>query len=109
MSTLRIPVRTDLPAYSMTVQLEGAPYDLRFRYNARDAHWFMDVLQAEQLVLAGVKVVHDADLLGQFDHMKADERLPPGAFEVRDVTGADRDPDRTTFGSDVLLLYVESV
>lgn len=108
MATVRIPVRTDLLNYRFPVELDGAFYTLGLRWNPRDAHWFLDVLQAGAAAVLGAKVVHSDDLLQQYGHMAADGRLPPGRFRVVDVTGATRDPDTGTFGREVVFLYEES-
>ena len=108
MATLRIPVTVDPLANSMTVELDSLNYKLSFRFNARDDHWYVDIYFEDIIVLFGVKVVHTDDLFGQFSYMQADERLPPGTFQVLDITGADRDPSKTDFGEDIVLLYVEA-
>ena len=107
MAVFKIPVRTTPNAYTMTVELDALFYDLTFRYNLRDAHWFMDIVHDDTAVIRGLKVVHSDDLLAQFPAFIVDERLPPGVLEVRDVTGADRDPDDETLGNDVIMLYTE--
>ena len=108
MAVFRIPVRTTPNAYTMTVELDGLFYDLTFRYNLRDAHWYMNINHNDVVVINGLKIVHSADLLAQFPHFVVDDLLPPGTLEVRDVAGSDRDPDRTTFGDDVFMLYTEA-
>ena len=109
MAVLRVPTRTDLKAYSMTVEFDGLYYDLTFRFNARDDHWFMDVVHAGARVVTGIKVVEDDDWLKQLVHLEADGRLPPGGtFSVRDTGDEDKDPDDGDFGDRVVLLYTEA-
>ena len=108
MATLKIPVRVVPKAYTMTLELDGLYLDLSFRFNARDDHWFVSVGKNGVLLLSGVKVVHSEDLFAQFEHFKADNRLPPGTFRVFDVTGDGRDPDVENFGDGVVMLYVEA-
>ena len=109
MATLRLPVKNGLPAYRFSVELDGVLYSFRFRWNVRDNHWFMDIIEADgSAVIDGVKVVNSDDLLSQFDHKQVTGNLPPGTFRVVDVNGANDDPDTTTFGEDVVLLYVEA-
>ncbi len=108
MATLRLPVQNGVDAYRVQTELDSVFYGLKFRWNARDNHWYMDIDQALTPILEGMKVVNGLDLLAQFGHMQVDGRLPPGTFEVFDtVPGTDRDPDTDTFGDTVLLLYVE--
>ena len=108
MATQRIPVLNGLAPYHVQVDLDGTVYGLGFRWNARDNHWYLDFDQTTTPILEGVKVVNGLDLLSQFGHMVVDGRLPPGRFEVFDtVPSTYRDPDTTTFGDTVLLLYHE--
>ena len=109
MALLRIPTQNGLDAYRVQIELDGAFYGLAFRWNARDNHWYMDVDQSLAPTLEGVKLVNSTNLLGQFDYMQVDGRLPPGVFQVFDnVPSSERDPDTTTFGDTVLLLYEEA-
>lgn len=109
MATIKLPVRVAPLAYSMRVEMDSLLYDLTFRFNARDDHWFMDLAFDDLPVVQGMKVVHSSDLLSQFAEFQVDGRLPPGQFIVLDVTGAGRDPDKTTFGDDVVMLYTEAL
>lgn len=59
--------------------------------------------------LFGVPLVAGANLLRQFGYMQVDGRLPPGTFEVRDTANLDRDPTRDNLGTEILLVYNESV
>ncbi len=108
MATLQIPVRVTPAANTMTVALEGLYYKLSFRFNARANHWYMSIKHNDVVVVSGIKVVSSEDLLSQLAHMQVDSRLPPGTFIVRDVSGADRDPDQDNFGDEVVLLYEET-
>ena len=108
MATVRIPTRLIPGAYTMTVELDGLYYQLSFHFNSRENHWYIGVARNNVSVLFGVKVVHSDDLFSQFAHMQVDERLPPGTFQVLDVTGVDRDPVIDNFGDDVVMLYVEA-
>lgn len=108
MATLQSPVGVTPVAYTMTLELDGLYYDLTFRFNARDEHWFVDISHNSVSVLFGIKMVHSDDLFAQFSHLQVDNSLPPGTFLMRDVTGADRDPDDTDLGDDVVMLYTEA-
>ncbi len=108
MAIKRVPVQGGEIAYRILVELDGAFYGLKFRWNGRNNHWYMDIDQNLVPNLEGIKVVNGADLLMQFDHMQVDSRLPFGTFEVFDtVPSTYRDPDQDTFGDTVLLLYHE--
>ena len=108
MATLKMPISTTLLGYRMTVALDGLYYDFAFRFNRRDNHWYMDVVFNGVNVIMGVKIVHSDDLLLQYPEFRVDDRLPPGTMQVIDATGADRDPDKSTFGDDVTMFYVEA-
>lgn len=111
MATYRIPltVSDNANPYRLTLTFEGVTFTLALRFNLRDDHWYMDVLQGNTVVLSGVKLVNSDDLLGQFAHMKVDSRLPPGTFRVVDVsTSLRHDPDVSTLGDLVQLWYVEA-
>ena len=108
MATLQIPVRVDPLNYTMKVEMDGGFYDLGFRFNARDDHWYMDVSFDEALVVSGIKVVHSSDLLGQFAEFAVDGRTPPGQLIILDITNAGRDPSKTNFGNEIVMLYTEA-
>lgn len=103
MATRRIPVRNGREAYRMSVELDGDTYEFLFRWNARDAHWYMDISIGGTRQVAGVKVVESEDLLATADYRS----VPQGVLRVVDVTGAGRDPDIETFGDDVVVYYDE--
>lgn len=88
----------------MRVELEEVTYELTFRWNVRDEHWYMDLATGGVTQFHGVKIVHSEDLLATVDYRS----VPPGRLIVSDVTGAQRDPDVETFGNEVRLLYEEA-
>lgn len=105
MAYLQIPVRTDLPAYSFSITLEGVVYILSFEWNDRGSFWTMDIQdQDENYLVAGVRVVNNQDLLGRFRNTA----LPAGTFYLLDTTGKVDDPKVDNFGTVVLLFYRES-
>lgn len=108
MATKRLPVQGGSDAYRVQVELDEIVYGFRFRWNARDAHWYMDIDQARTPVFEGAKVVNAENLLSQFGHLQVDGRLPAGRLEVFDtIENSFRDPDQDTFGDTVLMLYHE--
>lgn len=105
MSYVKIPVRTDLPAYDFSLTLEGSIFYFSFEWNERGQFWVMDILDQDQsYIVAGVRMVSDVDLLSRFK----DTRLPKGTFLITDTSGKSRDPSFDTFGTEVLLFYRES-
>ena len=107
MAVFKIPVRSDIPAYTMVVELDGGFYTLGFHFSARNQHWFMDVEFDGSRVLDAVKLVESADLLAHFAYLQADSRLPPGTFQVTDTLSLGRNPGEDTLGGEVVMSYTE--
>lgn len=100
-----LPVRSDLPAYSFKIELEGVVYTLRFRWNERMARWIFDIADEQgQDLVVGLPVHTDVDIKGRFRQ----STVPPGLFVAYDETGAQRNPDRSNFGGEVKFFYQES-
>ncbi len=105
MALLEIPVRSDIPAYTFSIELEGVVYVMIFTFNARYDRWFMDIKTNEEVdLLLGVPLIASIPLTDRFK----DDRLPPGTFVVVDLTGENRDPTRFELGEDMKLVYQES-
>lgn len=100
-----IPVRNDIPAYSMRVDLSGVEFVLSFRFNERDSFWYMDV--ADQLsapIRSGMKVVLGMPLM----RTCKDLRRPIGDFIAVDQTNAGEEATtQEAFGDRVLLVYTD--
>ena len=61
---IEIPV-TPTPAATFEIDLDGAPYRWRVRWNERDLAWYADILGLDNDVdLKGLKLVPGVDLLG---------------------------------------------
>ncbi len=91
--------------YSQRTALSGVSYILTFRYNARMDRWIMDVADSNAtLLLAGIPILGRWAGLRRFN--KLIPGLPVGALAAVDLTGADRDPQESTFGNDVPLFYL---
>ena len=104
MALKRIPVRNDLPAYSMRIELSGEIFALNFRYNQRSTRWIMDILTEDETpILEGVLLRVDVPLLSQY----FDESLPEGDFIVLDRSNLGREPNRDNFGDELELFYNE--
>lgn len=104
MALRKIPVRNDLPNYTMRVDLNSVIFILEFRYNERADRWVMDVQTEEaETIIQGVVLVTGVPLLSQY----VDERLPEGDFVVLDRAGENINPTRDNFGEDVELYYNE--
>lgn len=102
MTILNIPVPGTTDAFTESLELDGTIYELKFRWNARDRHWMLDVITGGDLLMAGIKLVISDDLLARD---LRPEGLPPGRLFVADLDNLDRDPEETLFGDRVLLRY----
>jgi hypothetical protein len=100
-----LPLRTDLPHYLFSVELEGRTYTVELRWNERAAGWFLSLLTADEVpIVQGRRVVVGFPLLAR----TRDFRLPPGELEAIDTTGSGRDPGLTELGARVQLMYTDS-
>lgn len=105
MAALKMPIRTDIPAYDFSLTLEGVIYFFSFEWNERGQYWSMDILDQDQNhLVAGVRMTVNVDLLGRFKNTS----LPPGTFLLLDSSGKNLDPTAINFGTVVELFYIES-
>lgn len=105
MAILEIPVRSDIPAYSFQITLEGTVFTLHFRFNTRLDRWVMDVNNVDDVrIVTGVPLLYGLPLLDRYKY----EGLPLGRFVISDETGEKRNPTRDGLGDDFKLLYRES-
>lgn len=106
MSIKEIPVRNDFPAYSFSIDLDGATYTLAFKHNQRMDKWTMDIYSAEGVaIIEGIAILTNIPLTENI----VVEGLPPGKFIAIDETGNDANPNESNFGTDVKLLYEEAI
>lgn len=105
MAILVIPTTTDVPHYSVQVELDGALFTFTLRWNERAGAWFMTVADAnDETIVAGIKVVVNFPLLRKL----VAENRPAGEIYAVDPTH-DGDPGRNDLGGRVLLMYKEAV
>lgn len=105
MATVKIPIREGARQFTEQVELDQAMYDLAFRYNVRDGKWRLSIDFGGENLVNALPLVADEDVLRNLRHI---EDLMPGTLIVRDLDGADADPDDTNFGERVVLLYQEA-
>lgn len=106
MSDFIIPVSETTDSFIEQVDLDGLIYDLQFRWNERDNHWFMDIGRDGVFLIEGIKLVNSPDLLNGLGRI---EDLPEGVLSVEDLDGFYSDPDDTNFGDRVQLRYTEAI
>ena len=106
-----IPLRSDLPHFDISVELEGFNYTLEFYWNTREACFYMNIFDNNQEpVLLSVKAVIDQPLGFRYKLPK----MPPGCLIMTDTSGARLDPtwsndlQRSDLGDRVILDYFES-
>jgi hypothetical protein len=105
MAYLELPVTADLAYQSFSMQLDGAVYTIRLRYNSRAGHWAMDLAGADGgLLVAGIALRLGVDLLSQ--HQGA--TVPPGRLFIMNFVDPYQEPDRQSLGRDVALIYQEA-
>ena len=98
-----LPLRTDAPDYSFTVDLDGVQFGFLFRWNERAQSWFAALFTAEGEPLAqGARVRSGLPLFA----LLTDARRPAGVFLVEDTQGQARNPGSSDLGSRVLIYYV---
>ena len=105
MAYVEIPVRSDLPAYTNTIELELVQYTLSFNWNRRIAKWFMDIGDKDgNPLVSGIKLLSGFPLKYKF----LNPGLPPGEFFILDTANQNRDPQQDDLGTRTVLLYRES-
>lgn len=98
-----LPLTPSVPHYRVAVALAGIDYLLDFRWNARDAAWYMDVFGSDgKIVAAGLKLV-----IGQMigaRHVGV-PKFPRGVFIVGDTSGERRDATLDDLGTRVIVRF----
>ena len=96
------------PNETQQVTLSGTLYTLRWRWNERDARWFLDLSLSDGTpIVSGMRVVTGWDLLSSVPGTVR----PPGAIIFYDITTPDTvlrgvDPGLDDFGDRVAGYYV---
>lgn len=101
---LKIPIKVTSPDFSFPIELDGATWIFRFRWNHRMEQWRMDVFDAEgNALVRSVGVVINTPLLNRFAYMG---NLPPGVLMALDNSGQTLDATYDDFGTRVELFYL---
>lgn len=105
MATWKIPIKFISPDFNFQIELDAVIYGFRFVYNERADRWSMEIQDAlGNALVSGLRVVTNWKPLARFKT----PGLPPGFLFTMDVTGGSTEPTELTFGSTVLLCYVEA-
>ena len=107
MATLEISTEANTRGnYSQRTVLDGREYLLTFRWNQREAKWYLSIADSEEApIVSGVKVVLNFPLI---TNRVRDIRRPPGEIFAVDPSGDERDPGFNDLGARVRLLYIEA-
>lgn len=97
-----LPVQPGEPDQEFSTNIEGERYLFRFRWNARDAAWFMDIRESDDdPVVLGVKVVIGVWLGVWSVH----QLFLQGVFVAYDTSGELRDATFEDFGTRVHVVW----
>jgi hypothetical protein len=104
MSTVRIPLASDTPFFSLRATLEGVEYLFTFRYVQRLDRWYFDLALAADgtPIWSGIKLICNWDLLGRC----VSNTRPPGSL----LAVGEGSPGFSEIGQGrrVQLVYIES-
>ncbi len=60
MPVFDLPTSTTDPNYSIEVTLDGRVFRLLFKFNGRDQAWYLDLFDADDVLLrSGIRIVND--------------------------------------------------
>lgn len=98
-----VPI-TSLPAEDFRIRLDGAPYRITTRWNARGGFGTIDIRNDQgDALIAGNKLVPEYPM----HWVHPDPRLPPGEFILqRQSREIGERPAREQMGGEYLLVYV---
>lgn len=105
MSIFNIPVQSRTDANSLSVELSDVVFQLNFRFNLNESKWYMDIVQDNEHIVSGIKLVESDDLLSQYRAYD----VPSGKILIVDKDGLFKDPNETNFGESVFLRYDDNV
>lgn len=103
-----IPVIRDsngvvVPAFEITVELDGTNYNLSFRWTRRLEAWIVDIYDSvDTLLLGGHRISIGIPLY----YYRGYSDIPPGFLVALDTTNQDLDPGLTDLGDRVRMIYV---
>lgn len=106
MATFSIPIEVGTPHQTVNVDLDGVTYTLALDWSTREECWYIGISDLAGVVLvSGVKVVVNWPLLHVMGLFPG---VPPGELMAVDTAGTGADPDLTTFGDTIALLYLDA-
>lgn len=105
MAILELPTRSDLPAYSYVIQLDGVNFGINITYNSRMEHYLIGLSDAFQnTLIAPVPLIVNWPLFDRF----VEVRKPQGRLFAFDTSNSNLDPSLGELGARVRLFYEEA-
>lgn len=99
-----VPTRSDLANYDQTVELAGTVFAMRFRHNAREDAWYLDLLdEAGAPLREGLRCVPNWPLLRTY----MDRARPNGELVAFDARPAPEPATLEELGPQALLAFSE--
>lgn len=100
--SVTIPLRNDVPHYSLEVELDGRLFTLTFLWNVANLSWYMSIDDSDgNRVASGIRLVDGLPLGGRLK----DSRMPAGRLVMQDTVGQNKDAFFSDLGTRCLLLY----
>lgn len=96
---VEIPLRSDLPHFTVVVELDGNNYRLEFRWNTRDQSWYMHQYDADEVLIQGSLKCVIGWPIGVLTC--ADPRKPPGFLIFEDTSNNKQTDPTWTEGKDL--------
>lgn len=110
--SLILPLRPDLDFFQETVTLDGVEFDLEFRWNNRDACWYLSIFDptvveapdgSRTAIIGSIPLLVGWPLLSQY-RMRA---RPLGEIVAYDTSGQNSEAGQRDLGGRVILVYFE--
>lgn len=79
---LHLPVEKEAIPYSVDIRVAGMTYTFTFNYNAEGDFFTVDLVQNEEILVLGEKIVYGRALFTSY----LDERFPPAAIIPVDLS-----------------------
>jgi len=99
-----IPLSNNVQNYKFTINLRGAVYTLRLKYNYRMSRWFIDFRTVDDVaVVSGLPLLLGTDILLNY---KSKAELPEGVFVMANFKNENTEIDKTALGTDGFLNFI---
>ena len=97
-----IPLTSDNKFFTISVELDGDSFILKFSWNGRFNRWMLGIYDAdENPIKTGLPLHINWDVFGRF----ADDDLPQGLLMLYDTTGGNEECGEDELGGRCKLLY----